>query len=100
MRRAVTTRFGVAMAVVALGLAGCGGSGGDRDSTVAHDLQGLLDSKVMPGEYHVDLCFHQSGNQFTCKVTKTSIGSGNKSRAYVSVTDDGTNIFEQGIAGP
>lgn len=88
-----TMRLGLAVLAAAgsmTGLAACGGSSARSDSQVASDLTQLLLDKTILG--NVQLCTHSSGNSYTCKVTGTDNGT-----VFVSVTDDGKSIVEQGL---
>lgn len=78
-------------AVACLALAACGGSG-RSDGTVSADLQSLLLQNGI-GYQAVNLCTHQSGNQYICKVTMDD-----QSTEFAQVTDDGHSISEIGIA--
>ena len=72
--------------VGSIGVAGCGGG-----RNVADDLSGLMDRHNV--QYSgTPSCVHQSANQYVCKVTGTTDGT-----VYADVTDDGTNIYAQGL---
>lgn len=84
--------------LAALAIAGCGNSsnGGGAsasasrsDSQVIQDLNSLLQSKGYTKDTATG-CSHSSGNAYECEVS-TATGS-----VFVTVTDDGTTIWESG----
>lgn len=81
-------------AAMVLGLSACGGSKGSNGAPstdkVKSDLSQLLENHSTPGS--VQFCAHQTGNEFVCQVSGTKDGT-----VSVTVTDDGTTIFEQGL---
>jgi hypothetical protein len=101
------------VALCAVGLAACGGSSHPSsvnqanaassavtDTSVKNDLFSLLNNGLSPSDmavldsasfWQVSTCVHQDGNQYLCSVWK-----GSDSRT-LNVTDDGTNISEQGV---
>jgi hypothetical protein len=96
--------------LIAIGVAACGGSSqrpnsvnqangassAQSDATVKSDLEGLINPASGVGlsglGWQVSSCAHQSGNQYVCSVWK-----GSDTRT-LDVTDDGNNIYEQGIS--
>jgi hypothetical protein len=64
----------------------------NQDRNVAGDLRSLLDSNAISYS-SVGSCAHQTGNQYVCMVT-TSAGQ----QIPVQVTDDGKEIYEQGLS--
>jgi hypothetical protein len=63
----------------------------NQNANVASDLRSLLDRNSVPYS-KVNVCVHQAGTQYVCMVTRKG------QQIPVQVTDDGQNIYEQGIS--
>jgi hypothetical protein len=96
-RTAAIRRHAIAIAGVAL-IAGGGYfvaisaiTSSQQDRNVVGDLRLLLDSNSIPYD-DIGGCVQQSGNQYICAVTQ------NGQPISAQVTDDGKDIYEQGIS--
>ena len=96
-RRAAVRRHAIAIGAVALLAAGgyivaiLAITSSTQDRNVASDLRALMDSNGIRYE-NVSGCVHQSGNQYVCTVKQSG------RVITVQVTDDGKDVYEQGIA--
>ena len=96
-RTAAIRRHAIAIAGVAL-IAGGGYfvaisaiTSSQQEHNVVGDLRLLLDSNSIPYD-DIGGCVQQSGNQYICAVTQ------NGQRISAQVTDDGKDIYEQGMS--
>jgi hypothetical protein len=96
-RRAAVRRHAIAIGAVALLAAGgyivaiLAITSATQDRNIASDLRALMDSNGIRYE-GVSGCVHQSGNQYVCTVKQSG------RVITVQVTDDGKDVYEQGIA--